>query len=256
VLSRNKIKYLASLKIKKYRVQYGQFIIEGDRIIHDIIQHGKAPFRQLIATNEWLTENQISESAISGEIIRAEMTEISRISTLETPSPVMAVMDMPQNQLVINEISQAWTLALDTIQDPGNLGNIIRTADWFGIRNIICSMDCVDCYNPKVVQASMGALLNVKVHYARLKEVLDKLPKDPSFKIYGSFITGTSVYELPAVSKGLIIFGNEARGISTELFPFIHSRINIPAAKNNQSHVESLNVASAAAVVCALLISH
>jgi TrmH family RNA methyltransferase len=256
VLSRIRIKYLTSLRIKKYRTHHGQFIVEGDKIIRDIIQTGKVQIRQLIATKEWLAENQLSESAILGEIIQAEPDDISRISSLETPSSVLAVMDVSHNQLMLNEISRSWSLALDNIQDPGNLGNIIRTADWFGIQNIICSRDCADCYNPKAVQASMGALLNVRVHYVRLTEILDKLPKDSSFRIYGTFIKGISVYDIPTASQGLIIFGNEAHGISTTLIPFIHSRISIPPAKGNHSHIESLNVASAVAVVCALLISH
>jgi TrmH family RNA methyltransferase len=256
VLSRNKIKYLGSLRIKKFRTRHKQFLIEGDRIIQDILQTGRAPIRQLIATEEWLSENRVLNSAIIGEVIEAEVHDISRITALETTPSVIAVMDMPHTQLDLSEISQSWSLALDNIQDPGNVGTVIRTADWFGIQNIICSKDCADCYNPKVVQASMGAQLNVKIHYTELTEVLNMLPYDPSYIIYGTFVSGTSVYDMPATSKGLIIFGNEARGISNELFPFIRSRISIPPAKSNHYHIESLNVASAVAVVCALLISH
>jgi len=254
VLSRSKIKYLASLKIKKSRNLHGQFIIEGDKIVRDILQDGKTLVQQLIATEEWLSENRALMSGRIEEIIEAEMKTIARISSLETPAPVMAVADIPLAQPDFHELSESWSLALENIQDPGNVGTIIRSADWFGIKNIICSMDCADCFSPKVVQASMGAILNVKIHYTDLTEIMDKIPHDPSYRVYGTFLKGTPVHDIPAASKGMIVFGNEARGISKELFRYIQSRITIPPAKGNNTHAESLNVASAVAIVCALLV--
>jgi len=253
-LSRNNIKYLSSLKIKKFRNLNGQFIIEGDKIVRDILDDGTTVIRQLVATGKWLKENQVIQTAFIKEIVETDLQDLKRISTLEAPPQVLAVTDITIPQLDLNKISQSWSLALDNIQDPGNLGTIIRSADWFGIRNIICSLDCADCFNPKVVQASMGALLKVKIHYCDLAEILDKLPGDPSYRVYGTFMNGAPVYDLPATSKGMIVFGNEARGISEELIPFIQSRITIPPVKRNITHVESLNVASAVAVVCAILI--
>jgi TrmH family RNA methyltransferase len=253
VLSRNKIKYLSSLKIKKFRDLHGQFIIEGDKIIRDLLQDGKTLIQQLIATGEWLSENPPLKYGYFGEIIEAEMYDIARVSSLETPAPVMAVADIPKEQPDLHELSESWSLALENIQDPGNLGTIIRSANWFGIKNIVCSLDCADCFSPKVVQASMGALLNVKIHYTDLADIMDKIPHDPAYAVFGTFMKGTPVYDLPVLSKGMIVFGNEARGISEELFPFIHSRITIPPAKRDCNHVESLNVASAVAIVCALL---
>jgi TrmH family RNA methyltransferase len=254
VLSRNKIKYLTSLKIKKFRDLRGQFIIEGDKIIRDILQDEKTLVQQLIATGEWLAENQLLMNGRIGEVIEAEKKDIARVSSLETPAPVMAVVDIPQIQPDFNKLAETWSLVLDNIQDPGNVGTIIRSADWFGIQNIICSRDCADCFSPKVVQASMGAILNVNLHYTDLTEIMDKLPHDPSYRVYGTFVKGTPVHDLPATSKGLMVFGNEARGISKELVPFIQSCITIPPAKRYSTHVESLNVASAVAIVCALLI--
>jgi RNA methyltransferase, TrmH family len=253
-ISTNKIKYLASLKIKKFRSLHQQFIVEGDKMTRAILQDGRTIIPQLIASGEWLAANQALPNERIGEIVEADMKSIARISAFETPAPVLIVVDIPRTQLDSHELSASWSLALDNIQDPGNLGTIIRTANWFGIKNIVCSLDCADCYSPKVVQASMGALLNIKIHYAGIVEIIDNLLHDDSFKVYGTFMEGTPVYDLPAASKGMILFGNEARGISEALFPFIHSRFTIPPAKIAGTHVESLNVASAVAIVCAMLI--
>jgi len=167
---------------------------------------------------------------------------------------VLAVLDLNRPAPDPRELSLTWSLALDDIQDPGNLGTIIRTADWFGIKNIICSQECVDCYNPKVIQSSMGALLHVKIHYTDLTSVLSQLPHDTSFKVYGTFMTGTPVYDLKVAPYGMIIFGNESRGISGRLHSFIQTRITIPPSGVGTRHIESLNVASAVAIVCSYLV--
>lgn len=253
-LSRNRIKYLNSLRIKKFRDLHGQFLMEGDRIVGDMLRNGRFCIRQLIATGEWLAENQAIISGHTGEVIESDVHAISRISALETPAPVIAVLDIPRTQPDMQEISRSWALVLENIQDPGNLGTIIRTADWFGIRHIICSNDSTDCFNPKAAQASMGALLNLGIHYADLSGFLKKLPDHSGYKVYGTFMTGIPVFEVPATSGGLIVFGNEARGISQELRPFIREHITIPAMRRNGTHVESLNVASTVAIVCAWLV--
>jgi len=152
----------------------------------------------------------------------------------------------------LQEISRSWSLALDTIQDPGNLGTIIRTADWFGIRHILCNEGCADCYNPKVVQASMGALFHVRVHYTDLPGSMKDLRSDPSYGIYGTFTVGLPVYDVPGAQKGLLLFGNESRGISTELLPYVTARITIPPGRQENPRIESLNVAAAVAVVCSV----
>jgi TrmH family RNA methyltransferase len=254
VLSRNKIKYLTSLKIKKFRVLHGQFIIEGDKIVKDTLQNRQVTVSQLIAAGVWLNENRALLSANVKEVIEANVVDLSRISALETPPDVMAVLDIPHTVIDHEVISGSLSIALDNIQDPGNLGTIIRTADWFGIRNIFCSDECADVYNPKVIQASMGALLNLKVHYLNLKDVLMQHSGISEYAICGTFMQGTPVSEYKPVKQGMIVFGNEARGISEALIPFIQSRITIPPAKSNSAHIESLNVASAVAIVCALLI--
>ena len=227
--------------------------MEGDKIVKDILKEGKSQISQLIATREWLNTNNINRIDGAGEIIEAEFQEIARISTLESPSMVLAVMDMPETVPDYNEISSSWSIALDSIQDPGNLGTIIRTADWFGMHHIFCSEDCVDCYNPKVVQASMGALLHMKIYYTGLAEVIRIMSVDPDYTVYGAFTGGIPVRDLRPAKKGMIVFGNESRGISDGLFPFISTRITIPPGNANSAHVESLNVASAVAVVCSIV---
>lgn len=255
LLSRNKIKHLNALQIKKYRNLHGEYIIEGDKLVSDILSEGVTRFNQLIATKEWLAQNQgIIHLHLVDEIIEADIRDIARVSALETPSPVLAVLDLDRPTPDPHELSLNWSLALDDIQDPGNLGTIIRTADWFGISHILCSPNCVDCYNPKVIQSSMGALLHVKVYYTELGGILGALTQDPSYPVFGTFITGTSVYDLTPSKPGIIIFGNESRGISHSLQGFIRCGITIPATAVKRHHIESLNVASAVAIICAFLV--
>jgi TrmH family RNA methyltransferase len=252
VLGRNRIKHLNSLKIKKYRNRYRQFIVEGDKIVSDLLKEGIF-IRQLIATREWLDTSSIYLKDRAGEIIETGPEEISRVSSLESSPAVLAVVDIPETKLDCNEISGTWSIALDTIQDPGNLGNIIRIADWFGIRHLICNEGCADCFSPKVVQASMGALFRVKIYYAFLPDVLRELRRETEFPVYGTFTGGIPVYEMPVTQRGMVVFGNESRGISEDLFRFITSRITIPAGKPDIPHVESLNVASSVAIVCSVI---
>jgi RNA methyltransferase, TrmH family len=253
-LSRNNIKYLCSLKIKKFRSLHRQFLAEGDKIVSDMLRNRSMNIRQLIATGEWLAANQVWLTSQVGEFVEAGIADLARITSLEVPPPVIALLDIPQTLLSTAEIAGSWSLVLDNIQDPGNLGTIIRTADWFGIRHIICSDDSADCFNPKVVQASMGALMNLQVHYTHLQDFMKSLSFDISYLSYGTFMKGKPLYEVPAASQGLVLFGNEARGISEELQPYILSRITIPAVRRNGPHVESLNVASAVSILCAWLI--
>jgi TrmH family RNA methyltransferase len=252
VLSRNKIKYLKSLSSRKYRNLHGQYIAEGEKMVHDLLEDIRIPVRMLVATKGWLTAHPLHPFRVD-EVLEAGDIDMGRISTLETPAPVLAVLDIPVATLNHSDVFQSLSLVLDNIQDPGNLGTIIRIASWFGIPRILCSEACVDCYNPKVVQASMGSLLHVQVHYTDLPAILSHLPDDPSFPVYGTFMEGRPVSELPATRKGIVVFGNEARGISSSLFPYIQTRITIPPGQGLKRHVESLNVASAVAVIAARL---
>lgn len=250
MLSRNQIKYLSSLKIKKFRSIHRQFLVEGDKIVRDLMRANQAFIRQLIATPVWLSENRIVSSSHIQDILEAELTEISRISSLETPPPVIALLDLPEVTYNDDEVSSSISIALDAIQDPGNLGTIIRTADWFGIRNIFCNEACADCYNPKVVQVSMGAILHVGVHYVDLAEFLAGFSRKPDFTVYGTYMDGIPVMSVTPTKHGIIVFGNESRGISMEISPLIGQRLTIPPGTTEHGRVESLNVSSAVAIVC------
>jgi RNA methyltransferase, TrmH family len=253
MISHSRLKYLSSLKIKKLRAEHRQFLVEGDKIVSDILKEGNANIRQLIASQEWLDANHSLVTTGAGEVIEAELSDIGRISSLETPPPVMAVLDMFEHTLDMQELAGTWCIMLDTVQDPGNLGTIIRSADWFGIRHIICNEGCADCFNPKVIQASMGAILRVKVYYEDPVLVMKKYASGLSQPVYGTFMDGIPVYNIPAAQRGLIVFGNESRGISADLIPHIQARITIPPGNMDTSHIESLNVASAVSVVCSVI---
>jgi RNA methyltransferase, TrmH family len=227
--------------------------MEGDKIVSDILKEGKNTIRQLIASEEWLRNNNRLISGQAEEVTVADSDDLERISSLETPPPVIAVLDMFEHTLDINELSDVWCIALDTIQDPGNLGTIIRSADWFGIRHIICNEGCADCFNPKVIQASMGAILRVKVYYGDLETIVKKYASGLSLPVYGTFMEGIPVYSIPAEKGGMVVFGNESRGISADLIPLIQTRITIPPGNRGDSHIESLNVASSVSVVCSVI---
>jgi TrmH family RNA methyltransferase len=239
--------------MKKFRTQSGQFIAEGDKIVGDILKDSRLQIRQLIATGNWLSNTKIDLTGRADDVFEADFQDMERITSMETPPMVLAVMDMPDMTLDYSELGGSWSLALDTIQDPGNLGTIIRTAEWFNIRNILCNEGCADCFNPKAVQASMGALFRMKIHYTGLPDTIRMLQAAPEFPVYGTFTEGTPVYGLPPSGKGLVVFGNESRGISSELIPLIQTRITIPPGNTMEKHVESLNVASAVAVICSVI---
>jgi RNA methyltransferase, TrmH family len=253
MISHNRLKYLSSLKIKKLRIEHRQFMVEGDKIISDILKEGKTNIRQLIASPEWLDANNKLITTRAEEVLEADPTDLGRISSLETSPPVIAVLDMFEHTLDIQELANTWCIMLDTVQDPGNLGTIIRSADWFGIRHIICNEGCADFFNPKVVQASMGAILRVKVYYEDPAPVMKKYASALSRPVYGTFMDGLPVYDVPSTPPGMIVFGNESRGISADLIPLIQTRITIPPGNQGTSHIESLNVASAVSVVCSVI---
>ncbi len=239
--------------MKKFRVLHRQFVVEGEKIIKDSILKSRVIPDVLIAGSDWLNENKSITALAVPEILEADQKDLVRITSLETPPSVMAVFSMPDPETGCNPAASSLSIALDTIQDPGNLGTIVRIADWFGIDQIFCSPGCADVYNPKTIQASMGALFNVQVSYTDLKNLLEKLHQTKDFPILGTFMQGVSVQEVGKVRKGIILFGNESRGISAELTPYISNRITIPPGNDNPAHVESLNVASSVAVVCAMI---
>ncbi len=249
MLSSNKIKFINSLKSKKNRKRQGFFIAEGDKIVNDLIQ-SKWEVTELFAKAEWIEkfyDKKIEDGVTIHEI---KYNELKKISSLTSPHNVLAIVKIPEFEPSFTLQSDKLYLLLDNIQDPGNLGTIIRTAGWFGIQSIICSPDSVDIYNPKVIQASMNAFVQTKVSYYDLKQVLKQF-KQADLPVYGTFMNGENIFDTSLRANGAILFGNESKGISEELTPYVTCHLHIPSfQEHGKSYVESLNIATAVAIVC------
>ena len=246
VLSKNKIKLIKSLDLKKNRSITGLFIAEGKKLVFDLLKSKISP-AELFCTKLIAAEITSLKYDIKIEIVDKE--GLSRISFLKTTPDIVAVFNIPKSEINWNEISEDLTLVLDAIQDPGNLGTIIRLADWFGIRNIICSEDSADLYNPKVIQSTMGAFARVKVHYVSLPGFMNRA-KQSNIPIYGTFLEGENLYKCDLTANGLVIMGNEGNGISEDTASYISRKINIPSYPSGVTTSESLNVAMATSIIC------
>ncbi|MCX6235992.1 MAG: RNA methyltransferase [Bacteroidia bacterium] len=246
MLSKNKIKLIRSLDLKKNRLATGLFVAEGKKLVFDLI-------KSEIEVSEVFCTKLVYSELINykrGFIIGiVEKEELAKISFLKTTPEIVAVFKIPESVIDWNEIFGDLTLVLDAIQDPGNLGTIVRLADWFGIRNIICSEDCADLYNPKVIQSTMGAFARVKVHYVSLPGFL-KQAKQLNIPIYGAFLEGENLYKCDLTFNGLIVMGNEGNGISDITTAYISRKIKIPSYPSGVVTSESLNVAIATSVIC------
>jgi TrmH family RNA methyltransferase len=247
VLSKNKIKLIRSLDLKKNRLATGLFIAEGKKLVFDLLQ-SEFSISEIFCSKLIAPELINFRKNLKIEVIDKE--ELSRISFLKTTPEIVAVLNIPESAIDWVEIKENLTLVLDAVQDPGNLGTIVRLADWFGIHNIVCSEDCADLYNPKVIQSTMGAFARVKVHYTSLTEFMNQA-KELNIPIYGTFMEGENLYKCDLTANGLIVMGNEGKGISDESAMFISRRINIPSYPPGIVTSESLNVAIATSVICA-----
>lgn len=246
MLSNAKIKLINQLKQKKYREKNGLFIVEGSRNTLDFLASNYT-LVELFATEEWINANSISPESVEYSITFKK--DLKRVSALTNPSDVLAIFELPKKETEPYYNQKSLSIALDDIHDPGNLGTIIRTADWFGIDTIYCSENTVDTFNPKVVQATMGSLSRVKINYVNLKYFLSKKPNN--LPVFGAFMKGMHLNEIKPQSKGIILIGSEAHGISNELVPYIDNKITIPLYKRAASgNPESLNASIACAIIC------
>lgn len=233
MLSKSQIKLITSLKQKKYRQQHKLFVAEGKKIILELLQ-SNLQLHKLYTTT-------FGFGVLDGLVTQVTDNELKKISFLKTPNTALAVFKIPNatpidfNKLVV---------ALDDVRDPGNLGTIIRLCDWFGVRDLICSLETVDCYNPKVVQSTMGSITRVNVSYVELKQILKTQKTD----VFGAFMDGTIVYEAQLPNSGILVLGNEANGIGNSIEKLVTKRISIPRFGELQA-TESLNVANAAAIL-------
>ena len=244
MISKSKIKLIKSLEQKKFRDETGLFVAEGTKLVLDLLTVFKCTI--LAATRDWMVENK-NISAL--EIIEVDETELNKISNQKSPQGVFAVFEKPLYTWEVDDLSQKLVLALDDVQDPGNLGTILRIADWFGITNVFCSEHSADVYNPKTIQATMGALARVRVHTVDLPVFLQscagKMP------VYGTFMDGSNIYTNSLTQHGIIVMGNEGNGISTETAKHVTHRLLIPNYPMGEATSESLNVGVATALVCA-----
>ncbi|NDV77450.1 RNA methyltransferase [Dysgonomonas sp. 511] len=243
-LSKNKLKYIRSLREKKFRTEYGTFIAEGNKLVNDLLPHIKCQL--LVATADYL-DNACTLGI--EEVIEVNESQLAQASLLKNPQQVLAVFYQPPVETAI-EINAQLALALDGIQDPGNLGTIVRLADWYGIENVFCSHDTADIYNPKVVQATMGAIARVKVHYVDLPDFVMQ-NREKQVPIYGTLLDGKNMYEQELTANGIIVMGNEGNGIRPEIEKLIDKKLYIPNYPLGNPTSESLNVAIATAIICA-----
>ncbi len=226
VISKNKIKLIHSLETKKGREKAGLFVAEGPKVVNDLLYAG-----------------------FTAENIFEDIEDIKKISFLQHPQSMLGVFKLPRNEHYTEFSITQLVLALDGVQDPGNLGTIIRVADWFGIKDIFCSLDTADCWNPKVVQATMGSIARVQLHYVDLNKMVESLPAD--YPIYATLLDGENIYKQELSHHGMIVMGNEGKGISPILRTKINRKLYIPNYSSNEDTAESLNVAIATSIVCA-----
>jgi RNA methyltransferase, TrmH family len=240
MLSKSQISFIQSLQHKKFRREHGLFLVEGYKSVSEFInsayQIEAIYYTSTIASKMLKLSQKINAEEISLNILE-------KISTLKTPQDIIALVKTPTHpDLNYTVLQKKFSLALDGIQDPGNMGTIIRTADWFGIYNIICSEDSVEVYNPKVVQATMGSLSRINVYYTDLPAAISAM----NLPVFGAMLDGENIYETNFGSEGLLVMGNEGNGLSAEVKALVNKAITIPRAGN----AESLNVAIATAICC------
>ncbi len=247
ILTNNICKTVKSLDQRKFRKKEMAFKAEGSKCVSDTLGHFR--LRSLFATADWLAEHSgLIVDVDSEAIYECKRGDIIKMSSLSTPSDVIAVYDIPESDFSAVDANSNLILALDTIQDPGNLGTIIRVADWFGVRNIICSNETADCFSPKTIQSTMGSISRVRLHYGNLPEMIASLECD---RIYGTFLDGKTITDCQLSEHGIIIIGNEGNGISAEVGETVTHRLLIPSYPPGEPTGESLNAAVATAITLA-----
>ena len=240
-MTKAEIQFVRSLADKRTRDSEHLFVAEGFKLV-DEIRNSKLNIRTIYTTRDDITGR---------DVVRIEKREMERISQLSTATEILAIVEQPRYTLSLDSLKRKLTLALDGVQNPGNMGTIIRLADWFGVENIICSRECADLYNPKVVQATMGALLSVKLHYVDNLSALLNKARDGGMAIYGTLLDGNNIYHETLSREGIIVMGNEGRGLSDECRNTLSHKLFIPPYPADVPTSESLNVAMATGIILA-----
>lgn len=244
MLTRAQIKHIRSLTQQKFRNEFKEFIAEGEKIAGEWLA-ADGMVKMIVATRRWAEFNSgLIERHPEAQVFIVKDRELESLSSLQTPNGVILVLPLPEPKAVPRE--EEWYLALDDIQDPGNMGTIIRIADWFGIKHVVCSPGCVDVYNPKVIQSAMGGLLRVNLYESDLETLLTstKLP------VYAATLDGENIYKESRRSAGVLVVGNESRGVSEIIKSLAGHKVTIPG----RGGAESLNVGVSTGILCALLL--
>ena len=252
MVTKSDIKWLRALSQKKFRDKEGCFIVEGPRLVNDLLASGKFIIRKIYCTSGWIPPGKFSNLPIT--VINEDY--LGRISGLDSPNKVLAVVELPtveKDTLSAPPVAQGVYLLLDQIQDPGNLGTIIRIADWFGLSGVFCSMNTVELFNPKVIQSTMGSIFRVPVLYTSLTDLLVKNATGLRLPVYATTLHGDNVFQTELSGSAFLIMGNEGRGIDPLLMPFVSRELFIPGKSVKTSGAESLNVAVATGIICAEL---
>jgi RNA methyltransferase, TrmH family len=247
MLSNNQLKYYSSLRQKKFRQLHGKFLAEGDKIVLDILKTPDSflSIVSLLCTNSFISHHSIPKN-IQIQLISDK--ELERISTLKSPNQAILELNIPEYHADFSIIQDKLSLFFEDIRDPGNLGTIVRTADWFGIDEIFCSTESVDLFNPKTIQSSMGSFARVKVHYRDSQELFQDIVDFNDYPLIATLLEGNNIYQSDLPSHGMIFFGNESKGLSKNISEKCPYKISIPSSENSMA--ESLNLAISTGIIC------
>jgi TrmH family RNA methyltransferase len=241
MLSKAKVKYIKSLQIKKFRKTYGEFVVEGAKSVAELL-NSDYTLTSIFITEDFEEKYQTLLKSFNGEVVKVKQKDLEELGTFSSNNAALAVVKIKENTPLYLDGNE-YVLVLDEVKDPGNLGTIIRIADWYGIKKIICSNDSADIYNPKVISSSMGSFTRMQVYYCSLKEYFSQGVKEV---VYGATLEGANVHQVKFAKKGFLIMGNESSGIHADHYSFITEQISIPRLGN----AESLNVGVATAIIC------
>lgn len=246
-LSKNTIKWINALRHKKYRQKYNKFIVEGDKMAEEILEQNRWKIDRIFALPPWIEKHDNRLSRHRQKVEAITPAELKKLSTLRTPNQVLAVLDRREYKPLSNGTGEK-VLYLDGIQDPGNMGTILRIADWFGLSRVFCSEDCADLYNPKVIQSSMGAFLRVDCRRLPLAELRRSWPEH---SVMGAVLDGENAFRAGWPAQGILVMGSEGRGITDHVEKLLTQRLTIPKA----GRAESLNAGVACGILCALWVN-
>jgi RNA methyltransferase, TrmH family len=250
MLSKVKIQFITSLFQKKFRKTTGLFVVEGEKSVSELLQSNLV-IEEVYSVASWKNDNQLIAAQLMDRYTEVNDYELKKISSLVNPNKVLAVAKIPEAEINLDEIGEQLVFVLDEINDPGNLGTIIRLAEWFGVKNIICGDRTTDAYGPKTVQAAMGSLFRINIVYDNLGNWISGYKMVTENTVYAATLDGEDLYSAELKKKGLLIIGSEAHGVSKFLLPQVDVQLKIPTYNKELKSAESLNAAVAAGIVVA-----